>query len=1204
MKTKIFSLLFAIIASVGTMFADNISYDVKIDGVYYNLNYTTETASVTYHGADSYSNLNEYSGTVTIPTSVTKNGKTYSVTSIGKNAFQWCSELTSVTIPYSVTSIGDYAFHNCSGLTSIEIPNSVTSIGIYAFSHCTSLTSVYIPNSITSIGDCAFYECAGLTSATIGNNVSTIGVGTFYNCSGLTSVTIGSSVTSIGENAFKGCSHLANIVCWAYTPPQCGSYAFYFINMSKSIPLYVPGGTVNAYKKASTWKEFTNYQSTSGEQYTCSHAAITITIMFSPTLLRWEKSYDGGNTWTNIACSDYQYTEENPASGIVKYRALGTDNSYSDVVTITYVDAVPETIQALPATSTKTVEESITFTADVVDNDYSYQWKKGGVDILDATNGTYTISSIKSSDAGEYTCYISNGCNDVTTTTATLAVNKCAQTINFPEIPTFTYETNLTYTLPETTDKGLTITYQSMNTSVATVSGNVLTIKAPGTAIISASQIGNDDYLEATQVSRTLTVNKRTQTITFDELPVKTYEDVPFTLPQKTDEGLTISYTCTNTAVATVSGNTVTILKPGTTDIIASQAGDATHYAATEVSQTLIVNKAVQEMSFGALSSKTYGDAPFALSKVSNKNLTITYTSSDASIASITDNIVTIKHPGTVTITATQEGNAYYLAAETKSQTLTINKANQTINLSPLESRAFDSEDFELPNLTDKGQTISYVSSKQDVATITGNIVHITGVGMTQITATQDGNEYYNAAPSVSQTLTITKATQTINFPELSACVYGQDTITLVATVNSGMEIEFESSNNSVATVIGNKLAIVGAGTCFITASADGNQYYYTATSVQRTLVVNKAQSVLTFEAIEGEYTYGDTPITLTAYGSSGNIVFNSSNPTKLLIAGTNAIIQGAGHFTITASIAEDANHLPISASQEITIRKAPLTLTIDNTSRKYGDNNPVFTCTYKGFVNGDTKADLTANVNISTSANVYSPVGAYEIFATGTTDDNYEITVKKGILTIEKAPLSISAQGTREYGENNSDFVFAYEGFKNNENSSVLTTQPTAYTTAKKSSPVGTYPIYVSGASATNYEIAHQEGSFVITKAPLTIFVIDATRKQGEENPKFELNIDGFKLEDTVADLDKLPTIQCEANVNSPAGTYPIFLLEDGYDDNYAYNLVNGVLTVENTEAIEDVSTSMMPHKVINNGQIYILRGDKTYTITGTEVK
>ena len=927
---------------------------------------------------------------------------------------------------------------------------------------------------------------------------------------------------------------------------------------------------------------------------TCSHQSNTIYLeCFSPK--RWEKSIDNGASWSNISCTSSKYTESNPTAGKVLYRALNGDNTYSDVVTITYVDAVPSTIQAIPATNTKTVDESITLTADVTDNGYSYQWKKGGTDISGAKSRTYTISKIKSSHAGNYTCYISNGCNGVTTTTAKLTVNKCAQTINFPEIPTQTYSSGLTYTLPQKTNKGLTITYQSMNTSVATVSGNVLTIKAPGTAIITASQVGNSDYLEATQVSRTLTVNKRSQTITFGALPEKTYEDLPFTLPQKTNEGLTISYKSTNTSVATVSGNTVTILKPGTTDIIASQAGDATHYAAAEVSQTLTVKKAAQEITFGALSSKTYGDAPFELNKVSNKNLTIAYSSSDAAIASISGNTVTIKHPGTVTITASQAGNAYYLAAEPVAQTLTINKANQSINFPALESRAFDSGDFTLTKQTDKGQIITYESSNTDVVTINDNEVHIVGAGTTEITASQSGNEYYNAAPVVSQSLTITKATQTISFPELPTCVYGQDGITLNATVNSGLDIEYESSDYSVATIEGNKLTIVGAGQCYITASAAGNKNYYTATPIERTLIVNKAQPSLTFTPLESEYTYGDSPIALVASGNSGSVSFTSSNPSKLPIVGTNAVIQGAGKFSITASLAENANYKAASISQEITVNKANLTITANNVSREYGENNPQLTYTYKGFVNGDSKSDLTATIQISSAANILSQVGNYEIVVEATTDDNYEIACKKGVLTIEKASLIISTNCTREYGENNPEFVLSYTGFKNNENSSVLSAQPVAYTTAKKSSPVGSYPVYISGAEATNYSLVYKEGSLTVTQAPLTIKALDVTRKRLEENPKFELSFTGFKLEDTKDDLEKLPTIQCEATINSPAGTYPIVLLTDGYATNYKYTLINGTLTIEKLKYTISVKSQDETKGTVSGGGTY----DEEETIT-----
>ena len=125
---KLFVFLFSLILSV-VFSTSALAYDVKIDGIYYNLISKGKTAEVT-------SGEEKYSGEVVIPSSITVEGKEYTVTSIGKDAFYKCSGLTSVTIPNSVTSIGNSAFNRCSGLTSITIPNSVTSIGGSAFYYC------------------------------------------------------------------------------------------------------------------------------------------------------------------------------------------------------------------------------------------------------------------------------------------------------------------------------------------------------------------------------------------------------------------------------------------------------------------------------------------------------------------------------------------------------------------------------------------------------------------------------------------------------------------------------------------------------------------------------------------------------------------------------------------------------------------------------------------------------------------------------------------------------------------------------------------------------------------------------------------------------------------------------------------------------------------------------------------------------------
>ena len=154
--------------------------------------------------------ITDYNGSaekVDIPKKI--DGK--SVTSIGANAFEYCSNITSITIPDSVTSISSYAFRYCTSLTSITIPDGVTEICGYTFEDCTSLKSVTIPGSVTSIDGCAFSGCESLISVTIPNSVTEIGSSAFSGCANLTSITIPGSVTSIGKYAFSGCESLISV---------------------------------------------------------------------------------------------------------------------------------------------------------------------------------------------------------------------------------------------------------------------------------------------------------------------------------------------------------------------------------------------------------------------------------------------------------------------------------------------------------------------------------------------------------------------------------------------------------------------------------------------------------------------------------------------------------------------------------------------------------------------------------------------------------------------------------------------------------------------------------------------------------------------------------------------------------------------------------------------------------------------------------
>ena len=106
-------------------------------------------------------------GAIEIPSTVSYEGKDYSVTTIGGFAFFRCTKLKSIVIPNGVTTIEGRAFEGCTGLTTLTIPNSVTTIEAQAFYYCSSLASITIPQSVTTIGEGVFYSCSGLTSITV-----------------------------------------------------------------------------------------------------------------------------------------------------------------------------------------------------------------------------------------------------------------------------------------------------------------------------------------------------------------------------------------------------------------------------------------------------------------------------------------------------------------------------------------------------------------------------------------------------------------------------------------------------------------------------------------------------------------------------------------------------------------------------------------------------------------------------------------------------------------------------------------------------------------------------------------------------------------------------------------------------------------------------------------------------------------------------
>ena len=204
------------------------AHDFEVGGIYYNITSSTNlTVGVTYRGSSYSQYSNEYNGAVTIPSTVTYNSNTYSVTSIGSSAFEGCSRLTSITLPEGVTSIGDYAFDNCTALKKVIIEDGSTTLSLGyngssqgLFYDC-PLVEVYLGRNLSyssgsSYGYSPFYNKDALTNVVIGNEVTQIREYAFYSCDNIHSLTIHSGVLSIGNSAF---STPEKVIWLTNTPP-------------------------------------------------------------------------------------------------------------------------------------------------------------------------------------------------------------------------------------------------------------------------------------------------------------------------------------------------------------------------------------------------------------------------------------------------------------------------------------------------------------------------------------------------------------------------------------------------------------------------------------------------------------------------------------------------------------------------------------------------------------------------------------------------------------------------------------------------------------------------------------------------------------------------------------------------------------------------------------------------------------------------
>jgi len=607
------------------------------------------------------------------------------------------------------------------------------------------------------------------------------------------------------------------------------------------------------------------------------------------------------------------------------------------------------------------------------------------------------------------------------------------------------------------------------------------------TDIVGNKAIANNYYATRNADRYLLTgnsLNVTPQTITFNSLPAKTYGDADFSLSATASSGLPVGYSSSNTAVATVNAQgTVHILSAGTTTITASQPGDVNYSAATNVQQTLTVNKAALTVTANNV-SKTYGLANPAFTVaysgfVNGETNTSLTTQPVAGTTATTASAVGL-YPITVTGVTAANYNINYVSG-----TLSVFPGIQTITFNPL-SKTYGDADFALSATASSGLPITYTSSNPAIATVdAGGIVHIVSAGNVIITAQQAGNGNFLATTNFNQQLVIGKATLTLTANNQTK-TYGSANPALTVTYSGFVNGDTQTSLTTQPAVSTTATPASDVGDYPISVSGVPASSNYNFNYVNGVLTVGQSSQTIAFDRLQNK-TYGDADFGLSASASSGlPVTYRNSNPmvaTVDSLLGTVHILS-AGTTIITASQPGNNNYIRAAGiTQTLTVNKAPLNIIADNQSKTYGAANPALTIAYTGFVNGDTQTILTAQPTVSTTATVASAAGTYPIMVSGAANDNYAIVYTAGTFTVLKTVLTITADNqSRVYGLPNPALTVTYLGFVNGDTQTSLSTPPTVATTATAASAAGPYPVTANGAVAANYSFTYVPGTLTIT--------------------------------------------------------------------------------------------------------------------------
>jgi hypothetical protein len=401
------------------------------------------------------------------------------VTSIGANAFQSNTTLTSVIIPTGVTNIGSYAFDGCSGVTSISLPSTIVTIGANAFSGCTSLTNLVIPSAVTSIGENAFTGCSNLSSITLPNSLITIGANVFSNCTNLTTINANEDLLRyLAEN--QTALGLSQQAVNGFTPLTTETSLSSLVSGFLTNNSFLSGVASNTNFLGALAAAITSSPSTYGilQQGPAGlNGTNGATGPVGPQGPQGSKG-DTGAMGSNGLTGPQGPKGDTGALGPQGPAGLnGTNGATGPQGPIGLTGPTGATGPAGPQ------GQAGVFVPSVVLTNTAFLRSLG-------TNTTFTASL--SSNRAFVTALSSNA--------TFLAALKQSQAITFTLPTTNTFILNGIIPLAGTSSSGLMITYSSSNTNVLTISGSIAWMKAKGSCTITASQTGNILYSPASSV--------------------------------------------------------------------------------------------------------------------------------------------------------------------------------------------------------------------------------------------------------------------------------------------------------------------------------------------------------------------------------------------------------------------------------------------------------------------------------------------------------------------------------------------------------------------------------------------------------------------------------------------------------------------------------------------------------------------------------